>query len=173
MRKILVLALVTGSAYAAAQKSMPQIEVSYYQSNSIDLKAGGSGTMKGVMLGVSQSLVQLPFVGDARLGFNYLLNSGSSAEGNLWRLYAVYNTPSAGPNGIYGLTGFFYGNATARNNSFDSVSGFGFTIGVGIPLGNVGGIGVPGVPKTAIEAKYNYGSKAALRGFQVGVLIRF
>ncbi len=177
MRKLLVLALVTGSAYAAAQKSLPQLEVSYYQSNSIDLNGGGSGTLKGLMFGISQSLVSLPFVGDARVGVNFLVKGGiggsSSADGNLWRIYAVYNTPAAGPNGIYGLTGFFYGNATARNNSFDSVSGLGFMIGVGLPLGNVGGVGVPGIPKIALEAKYSYGSKAALRGFQVGVLVRF
>ncbi len=176
MRNLLVLALVTGSAYAAAQKSLPQLEVSYYQSNSINLNGGGTGTLKGLMLGVSQSLVSLPFVGEARVGFNYLVKGGiggnSGADGNLWRVYAAYNTPAAGPNGIYGLTGFFYGNATARNNSFGSVAGFGFMVGVGLPLGG-GTSKLPGVPKMALEAKYNYGSQAALRGFQVGLLVRF
>ena len=179
MRKLLVLALVTGSAYAAAQKSLPQFEVSYYQSDSITLNGGGSGRLQGLNLGVSQSLVNLPLFGEARVGFTYLLQGGiggnSSAEGNLWRLYAAYTTPSAGPSGFYGLGGIFYANATARNNSFDSVSGLGFHVGVGIPLspgGGGGGMGVP-VPKAAIEFKYFYGSKAALRGFSIGAIVRF
>ena len=67
MRKLLVLALVTGSAYAAAQKSLPQFEVSYYRSDSITLNGGGSGTLQGLNLGISSSLVSVPLFGDARI----------------------------------------------------------------------------------------------------------
>lgn len=179
MRKLLVLALAVGSTYAAAQKSLPQFEVSYFQSDSIQLNGGGSGRLQGLNLGVSQSIVSLPLFGDARVGFTYLVDGilgGGRAEGNIWRLYAAYTSPMAGPSGLYGLGGIFYANATARNNSFDSQSGLGFHVGIGIPLmkGAAGGIGsLPGVPKMALEFKYFYGSKSALRGFSIGGILRF
>lgn len=178
MRNLLVLALLSGAAFSAAQASLPQFEVSYYQSDSITLNGGGSGRLQGINLGVSQSVVSLPLFGDARVGFTYLMNGGigggGSADGNIWRLYAAYTTPNAGPKGIYGLGGIFYANATSRNNSFNSVSGFGFHVGLGIPISTSGGnMNVPGIPKIALEFKYFYGSKAALRGFSVGAIVRF
>jgi hypothetical protein len=178
MRNLLVLALLSGAAFSAAQASLPQFEVSYFQSDSINLNGGGSGRLQGINLGVSQSLISLPLFGDARVGFTYMLNGGigggGSADGNIWRLYAAYTSPMAGPNGIYGLGGIFYANATSRNNSFQSESGFGFHVGLGVPISTPGsGMGVPGVPKAALEFKYFYGSKSALRGFSIGAIVRF
>lgn len=141
-------------------------ELGYYHSNSF------SGThLSGVELGVSQSILNLPVVGELRVGASLVFSKflGSGADGNLYRLRALYKTPGAGPQGAYGLAGINFQSAQANGGSFQSQSGFGVEFGVGIPLTH----GLPGMPTPAIEVGYRLGPKDVLRGFSAGVTVKF
>lgn len=172
MKRAFVFGLALPAAFAAAQVSPFNINVNYAWSNSFNLNGGGTGRLSGIEVGVSQSVVKLPFLGEARVGATALFGNlfrGNGVDGSLYRIFAWYKTPMAGPSGVYGLGGFHYATASGRGGTFDTVSGFGVDFGIGIPLS----AGVPGVPSPAIEVMYHQGSRAQLRGFSIGVNVRF
>ena len=167
-KRILALVAVAGACgVAQAQVTPLRVEAAYYRSNNFN-----GSYLSGIELGISQSLLSLPIVGEVRLGasamFGRALGMGG-LDGNLYRLHGTYKTPSAGPNGLYGLAGLNWQTAQARNSSFGNESGFGVQFGVGLPLST----GLPGIPSASIEAMYRIGPKAPLRGFSVGVGVRF
>ncbi|MEQ1822416.1 MAG: hypothetical protein ABL949_07895 [Fimbriimonadaceae bacterium] len=175
MRKLAILASCVLVSVSIAQTSKPQIEVGYTRSNTFDLRGGGRGSLEGLEVGLSQPVIKLPLIGEARLGVSMLFGgtmAKSSEKGNVFRFSAMYMTPNAGPSGFYGVGGFFYGSATG--SSFDSVTGFGLVAGIGFPITKgVDSLGVPGVPKLALELKMFQGARAHLRGFSLGLSGRF
>lgn len=171
MKRILVLAAVCLSLPAAAQITPFEIGVGWGQSGSFTKDTGGRGRLEGVELTLSQSLLKLPFVGEARLGVSALLSGqlGIGDDlGNVYRLFAQYHTPSFGPQGFYGIVGMHFAHAEGANGAFDNVNASGIDLGLGIPLGAP----APLLPKTAIEVVNHQNSKSQLRGWSVTFLIR-
>lgn len=172
MKRTLVPVLLAAAAFSCADVTPFTINVNYAWSNSFDLNGGGSGRLQGLELAVSQSLLKLPMLGEARVGVSALFGnvlSRGGEDGTLYRIFAYYKTPMAGPSGVYGLGGLSYASATGRNGNFDTQSGLGLDFGFGFPIGT----GVPGVPGAAIEVMYHQGAKAATRGFSVGLNVHF
>lgn len=177
MKKFLVPLILTavGAAGASAAPITPfSFYGGYFRGNSFSNHAGNSVHFSGFELGAQQSLVSLPLIGQVDLGasvvFGGSLKDSGSVNGNIYRIYANYKTPSAGPSSIYGIGGFGY--YWASGSSFDTQNGFGTELGVGIPIkGPLPKF--PGVPGAAIEARYRFGSKAATRGFAVGLTVSF
>lgn len=174
MKRILVPCALLIVAASQADVTPFTINVNYAWSNSFTRLNGTTGRLSGIELGVSQSVVKLPFLGEARLGVSALLGGvlqkGGDADGTVYRIFAWYKTPMAGPSGVYGLGGLHFASAQARGGAFDSVSGFGMDFGIGIPLKAAP---VPGGPGAAIELMYHQGAHAQTRGYSVGVNIRF
>jgi hypothetical protein len=173
MKRTLVFATLACAAFSGAQVTPLTIHAGYHRTNTFTAANGNRTHLEGIELGVSQSYVRLPFLGEIRLGasvvFGGALRRGGDADGNIFAVQASYRTPSAGPNGLYGLTGFGYYSAQARGRSFDNVSGLGVHFGVGLPLSSP----VPGVPAPAIELQYRLGPKEQLRGLSLGLALRF
>jgi len=172
-RFVLLATLAVAAASAHAQITPFTINVSYGRTNSFDLKGGGSGFISGAELSVAQSILKLPFIGEARVGASALFGSSifkGPVDGTVYRLFAWYKTPMAGPNGAYGLGGFSWATAQSKGGAFDSVSGFGMDFGIGVPL-SMGGVGK--VSKTALEFVYHNGSRAQTRGFMIGMSLQF
>ncbi len=174
MKRLLVPCLLLASGVVQADVTPFSISVNYAWSNSFTKLNGSTGRLEGIELGVSQSVVKLPFLGEARVGVSALLGGilrkGADTDGTIYRVFAWYKTPMAGPSGIYGLGGFSYANAQSRGGAFNNVSGFGVDFGVGFPLKTAS---VPGVPTPALEVMWHQGSHAQTRGFSVGINIKF
>lgn len=172
MKRILVLAAVCFSLPAAAQVTPFEIGVGYGQSASFTRDSGGTGRLEGVELTASQSLLRLPFIGDARVGISVLLGGqiigSGDTEGNVYRLFAQYHTPSFGPQGFYGIVGTHYARAEGRGGSFDRAEAMGIDLGIGMPLG----VPAPLLPKAAIEVVNHQNPRSQLRGWSVTFLIR-
>jgi hypothetical protein len=176
MKKLLVLSLLTGSlvgAASAAPITPFSVYAGYYGGSSFHDKNGNSIHLSGGELGIQQSLVSLPLFGQVDLGasavFGGTFHGSSSANGNLYRIYAQYKTPSGpGPGSPYGIAAFSFYSANGSN--FSGQSGLGTEFGVGIPLKAP----IPGSPGFAIEARYRgFGAKAADKGFSIGVSASF
>ncbi len=174
MKRLLVPTCILAAAAVHADVTPFTINVNYAWSNTFTRSNGSSGRLSGIEIGVAQSVVKLPFLGEARVGVSALLGGllqkGGDADGNVYRVFAWYKTPMAGPSGVYALGGFSYANAQSRGGSFNNVSGFGADFGVGIPL-KTGG--VPGVPTPALELMWHQGAHAQTRGFSIGINVKF
>lgn len=174
MKRLLVPCALLAVCAAQADVTPFTINVNYAWSNSFTRLNGTSGRLSGVEVAVSQSVVKLPFLGEARVGASALLGGflqkGGDADGNVYRIFAWYKTPMGEAAGVYGLGGFHWATAQPRGGSFDTVSGFGMDIGFGFPL-KTGP--VPGAPGAALEFMYHQGAHAQTRGFSVGINIRF
>lgn len=174
MKRLLVPGLLLAAGVAQADVTPFSISVNYAFSNSFRKLNGTSGRLEGIELGVSQSVVKLPFMGEARVGVSALLGGmlrrGSDTDGTVYRVFAWYKTPMAGPSGVYALGGFSYANAQSRGGAFNNVSGFGADFGIGIPLKTAP---VPGVPMPTLEVMWHQGSHAQTRGISVGINIKF
>ncbi len=174
MKRIVLLAGLTVAAVSAHAQVTPfTINVSYGRTNTFDLNGGGSGYIAGAELSVAQSILKLPFIGEARVGASALFGNSimkGPVDGTVYRLFAWYKTPMAGPNGMYGLGGFSYATAQSRGGAFDNASGIGFDFGIGIPL-SMGGVGK--ISRSALEFVYHQGSKAQTRGIMVGMSFQF
>jgi len=172
MKFVFALAAFCLALPAAAQITPFEIGVGWGQSASFTKDSGGRGRLDGIELTLAQSLMKLPFIGEARIGASALLGgqltSGGDADGNVYRLFAQYHTPSFGPQGFYGIVGSHYARAEGRGGSFDHVEAMGFDIGVGMALGAP----APLLPKTAIEVVNHQNSRSQLRGWSVTFLIR-
>lgn len=173
MKKLLLVAFAAAGVSAAHAQITPfTVEASYFRGNNFTTNAGTTSHLEGLQLGVSQSLLRLPFVGEARIGvtamFGNVLSSGG-VDGNIYGIHAMYKTPGALTGGLYGLIGVGYWHATGRGGSFDAVGGLGLEAGIGIPFSTQ----VPGVPSPAIEVRYRQGSHAQTRGFMVGIAVQF
>lgn len=172
MKKIYSTALIAMAVVGAHASVTPfTIDVNYGRTNSFTDSSGNSTFLAGPQIGLSQSLVNLPLLGQVRFGASVLFGGGfgGGTKGNVYGLHALYKSPTAGPSGPYILGGFNYSIANGNNGSFDNVSGFGLEFGVGIPFKT----GVPGAPTPAIEAKFQQGPHPQLRMFSVGVSIQF
>lgn len=173
MKKLLVsLAAIGGfAAFSAASITPFSVYGGYFRSNSFLDDSGHSVHLSGFELGLQQSLVSLPLLGTVDLGASILLGNSlhdsGSVNGNLFRIYAQYKTPTAGPASIYGIGALAFYSATG--SGFSTKSGLGTEIGIGIPLKTP----VPGVPSPTIEARYRFGNRAATTGFSVGVSVSF
>lgn len=169
-RTILLVGLAALGAAAQAQLTPFTLEAGYFHSSSFASKSGGSTHLSGLELGASQTVFQVPMAGEIRVGGSILFGGtlGGGARGTLWRARALYKTPSAGPEGLYGFGGFNFMSAQG-DNSFSSQSGFGVEAGIGLPLKNP----VPGVPSPSIELSYRLGPKNQMRGLSAGVSVRF
>jgi hypothetical protein len=173
MKKLLVFGAMSCVMVATASATITPFSfyAGYFRGNSFNNSAGNSVHISGFELGAQQSLVNLPLVGQVDLGasvaFGGSLRDSGSVNGTLYRIYAQYKTPTAGPNSLYGIGGFGYYIATG--GGFDRQSGLGSEIGVGLPIKAP----VPGVPGAALEARYRFGSKAATKGFSIGLSVSF
>ena len=174
MKRFLVPCALLVVSAAQADVTPFTINVNYAVSNSFTKLNGTSGRLAGIEVAVSQSVVKLPFLGEARLGVSALLGGvlqkGGDADGTIYRLFAWYKTPYAGPSGAYGLGGFHYASAQSRGGAFDNVSGFGMDLGIGIPLKSAP---VPGGPGIALEVMYHQGAHAQTRGYSIGLNFKF
>lgn len=172
MKFILALAALCVALPAAAQITPFEIGVGYGQSASFTRDSGGRGKLEGLELTISQSLLRLPFIGDARVGISVLLGGqligSGDTEGNVYRLFAQYHTPAFGPGGFYGIFGTHYARAEGRGGSFDRAEAMGIEIGLGIPLGAP----APLLPKLALEVVNHQNSRSQLRGWSIGFVIR-
>jgi len=173
MKRTLSLTLLASAALSQAQVTPITLHAGYHRTNTFTATNGNRTSLEGIELGVSQSYVKLPFLGEIRLGASVVLGGvlrkGGDADGNIFAIQASYRTPMAGPNGLYGLGGVGFYSAQSRGNSFSNVSGVGVHFGVGLPLSSP----VPGVPAPAIELQYRLGPKEQLRGLSVGLALRF
>ena len=175
MKKLLTLAAF-GAVFSATACAAPitpfGFYVGYFRGNSFSDRLSNSVHLSGFELGVQQSLVSLPLLGAVDIGasvcFGGSLKDSGSVNGNLYRIYAQYKSPS-GVGPIYAVGGFGY--YLARGSSFNNQSGFGTEIGIGYPL-KLGG-GIPGLPGAAIEARYRLGQRAATKGWAIGVTVQF
>jgi hypothetical protein len=155
---------------AAAQLTPFEIQVGYGMSDSFRMNSGDRGRIEGLEVGVSQAFLKLPFVGELRIGISALLGGqlGGDDDGNVYRLFARYKTPSAGPNGMYGVVGVNFSRAEARRDAFDDFDRAGVDLGVGLPLGSP----LPLLPNAALELIHHQSSKAQLRGWTLSVVVR-
>lgn len=168
MKVIALLACLFVAPFATAQITPFEFGAAYSQSASIDLTAGGTGKLEGVEFSISQAILKLPFLGEARYGVSALFSNGE-ADGSLYRLFARYKSPSAGPNGLYGIVGVNWSHADPRSSSFSSKNGIGADVGGGLPMGSL----FPGLPSASLEFLYHQSSEDALRGWSLGVTVRF
>ena len=172
-----LLTLTAGVAVlSACASAAPITPFGFYagdvRGNSFSDRAGTRVHLSGFELGLQQSLVSLPLLGAVDIGasvvFGGSLKDNGSVNGNLYRLYAQYKSPSGlGP--IYALGGFGY--YWARGSSFNNQTGFGTEIGLGYPL-KLGG-NIPGLPGAAIEARYRWGQRSATTGWSIGASVQF
>lgn len=171
--KLLAVAFgVAIAAFASAQLTPFEFGAAYAQSGSFTKSVGGKGRIEGIELSISQSFLKLPFVGEARLGVSALLGgglNGGDSDGNVYRIFARYKTPSAGPTGFYGLIGINVARAEGRAGSFTHVNGSGIDLGVGTPLGAM----FPGMPSASLEFINHQSSDPQLRGWSLGLTMRF
>jgi hypothetical protein len=171
-RTIFLSTLLLCGAAAIGQLTPFEFGAGYGRSASFAKNSGGSGALVGPEFSVSQALLALPLSGEVRIGASALfggsLSSGSDADGSVYRLFARWKSPSAGPESLYGVVGVYWGTAQSKGNSFDNVHGTGLDLGVGMPAGQI----LPGLPKTSFELIFHQGSEPQLRGWSVGVVVR-
>lgn len=173
MRKLLFVGAMTAAFGTASAGITPfSLYAGYFRSNSFDTSSGRK-YLDGPELGISQSLVKLPLLGQVDLGASVLFGGGfghgSSAKGNLYRIHADYKSPSAGPNGFYFIGGLGAYWAQSSSGSFSNKSGIGTEFGIGLPFKTP----IPGAPGFGIEARYRMGPSAVLRGFSIGATLSF
>jgi hypothetical protein len=166
MRSSAILISLAFATSACAQVTSFEFGAGYARSDSFSRDSGGTGRLEGIELSVSKSFLKVPLLGDVRLGVSWL-NGGD--DGNMYRIFARYRTPSSGPNSVYGVTGLHYGHAKGKSGSFGKEAGFGSVLGLGFPLGSV----IPGTPGLTLEALYLMGPEPQLRGWSVSALVRF
>jgi hypothetical protein len=168
MRKLLLLgcALVAPSL-VFGQLTPFEVGVGYGQSGTFTKDSGGRGKLEGPVISISQSLLSLPAAGEVRVGASALLGTSGGADGNVYRVFARYRTPSLGM-GLYGTAGVHWAYADGRSGSFDKVSRIGGDIGVGIPLGPT----VPVLPKATLEVLSHQSARSQLRGWSATLTIR-
>jgi hypothetical protein len=165
MKAIALLATLALAGAALCQLTPFELGAGYGQTNSYTRSTGGQAKIAGMEFSVSQAILRLPFVGEARIGLSGLFDND---EGNVFRLFGHYRSPSAGPNGLYGVIGVFYARAESKGNSFNDFNGSGLEYGAGLPLGSF----FPGLPSVAIEWVNHQSSRAQLRGWSLELKIR-
>jgi hypothetical protein len=161
--------LAAGAAVAPAQLTPFTVEAGWHWTRSVNLNDGRSTSLSGFEVGASQSLLRLPLVGEARIGGSMFFGRGGGATANVLRIFAMYESPSAGPQGIYGKFGFGYYTVTASSGNFEAGGGLGTEIGIGIPLS----ARVPGLPSPSIELTYRFGPRAVHSGLTLAAAVQF
>jgi len=164
------MSVVLAAAASAAPITPFTIYGGYFRGNTFTNRAGAGVHLAGPELGIQQSLLSLPLVGQVDVGASALFSGsgfGGGDSGNLYRLYAQYKSPTAGPNSIYGIAGLSFN--WAQGSSFDSQHGIATEFGIGFPIKAP----LPGAPGIGLEARYRSGSKSAFRGIGLGVTVSF
>lgn len=172
IRKGLVVVLACASWVPASAQLTPfEVGIGYGQSGSFTRDSGGRGKLEGPVISISQSFLSLPMAGEARVGISALLGgqlgSGNDTDGNVYRVFGRYRTPSMG-KGVYGIVGAHYAFAKGRGGSFDEVSRIGGDIGLGMPLGP----STPVLPRASIEVLSHQSARSQLRGWSVNLALR-
>jgi hypothetical protein len=172
MKRIFALAALAVPGIAASQVTPFEFGIGYGQSSRFDRDSGGRGRLEGPVVSISQSVFSLPVAGSVRVGASALfgggLSQGSDTDGNVYRLFVHYKSPSLGPSGIYVLIGGHWATAKGRGGSFGEVDRAGADFGLGMGLGPGG---LP-VPKTSLELVAHQNKKAQLEGYTLSLKLR-
>lgn len=172
MNRLLLVPLFALPVFAAAQVTPFEIGIGYGQSDRFDKDSGGRGRLIGPELSISQSVFSLPATGSIRVGasafFGGGLEHGSDTDGDVYRLFVHYKSPTLGAAGVYIVVGGHWATAKGRGGSFDKATRAGADSGVGM---NLGAGGTP-LPKTALEVISYRSKRDQLQGWVVSLKLR-
>lgn len=174
MRSITALCLAACAGVSLSQTIPFEFGVGYAQSASFEKTSGGRGTLSGPEFTLSQQLLNVPFLGEARIGASAFMGgalaSGGDADGTIYRIFARGKTKSVGDRSFYAIGGAYLAFGSGRGGSFGEVNGLGLDFGFGMPLGI--GTNLPGLPQSSLEFIMHQGSRAQTRGWSLGVNFR-
>lgn len=174
MRAPFLLSLAALSTLGAAQVLPAEFGIGYASSARFARDSGGYGRLTGPELTIQQKLLNVPLLGEASIGVSAflggVLQNGGDTDGNVFRVFARGKSPGAGPNGMYFIGGPYMAFGSGRGGSFGEVNGVGLDVGLGFPLAL--NLGLPSMPSTSVEIINHQGSRAELRGWSVGIMIR-
>ena len=151
--RLLLSGLTLAVPFAASAQLTPfEVSVGWGQSGSFTRDSGGRGKLEGPVFSVSQSFVNLPFVGEARIGLSAFLGGqlshGSDTDGNVYRVFGRYKTPTVAKD-LYGIIGANYSWGKGR-----------------------GGPSAAPLPRASLEFISHQSARAQLRGWSLNLSLR-